>query len=856
MHRFRFALACAAAYLTTTLAFAAPASNTAASDRARGRRDGRAARRLPLPAGDPRRAGCAHPGLSEMGARGARADRPGDAGGRLDRHGRREDAVLAARSLDMFLVRVEVPAGAAAVEVAFDYLSPNTGFGAGYGTTPNATPHLLIADWHDLVVYPLGPSLGGRPGPRHPAPARGLATRLLAGGRRAERGDRHLRPDHPLHAARRAAPRGRLFRTIEIGPAERISLAADRRSALTVPEARIAAYRQLPGEAQALFGGKHYRGYHWLVALSEPLEHNGLEHHESSDNRGVLGMFTDENHSVRNATLLAHEYVHSWNGKYRRPAGLAVRDSQQPLQTELLWVYEGLTRYLGDLVLSSRTGIWTPEQSHEFIAYIAANQDHNRPGRSWRPLADTAVAVQSLGGLPSGWTAYRRTLDYYDESMLIWLEADTILREKSGGKKSLDDFCRAFFGGDQPPAVVPYTADDLYAALGRVAPYDWRGFFAARIEAVSPRAPLGGIEAAGWKLVYNDTPNTYQSARSKGQKVADASLSLGLWIKGEDGAINDIVVGAPAWEAGLGPGMKITAINGRKWSTDVFAEELAAKPDMEITAEQGEELRTFRIVKHGGPRSPHLVRDETKPDRLKEILAPRTRTQRNPHQLFVQPIQHLDPARMRPGALRQRFLDGLAQGELRPAAEIGEGHRHGRLARPLRVHPDVRRPDQVAALVRDGHGVDDPLRCDDLAIDAFAPAVVTLGNLDAGVKGTAGAEVDGAKEIVQPCGANQRFRCSGSVHAAKTRSRGASNTRVMRTSCMVVLTVMSLTFLEPAARADNRPIDRSPAPRISGSATATRRPLSSAPPRECSAPRARPSSGRSGRPPRGPAGAS
>jgi predicted metalloprotease with PDZ domain len=628
MHRFRFAPAFAAACLTTALAFAAPASNTAArpielavdaTDAPRGVFHSR----LVIPAA-PGVLTLAYPKWvqGEHAPTGPVMQVAGltvTAGGKT-LPWRRDP-------LDMFLVRVEVPAGATAVEVAFDYLSPSAGFGAGYGETPNATPHLLIADWHDLVVYPLGPGLDAVPVRatlRLPAGWQHDSSLAVAGERE---GTVSFAPTTLYTLLDAPVLAGDLFRTIEVGPAERISLAADRRSSLAVPEARIAAYRRLPGEAQALFGGKHYRNYHWLVAISEPLEHNGLEHHESSDNRGVAGMFTDENDRVRSATLLAHEYVHSWNGKYRRPAGLAVRDAQEPLQTELLWVYEGLTRYLGDLVLSSRTGIWTPEQSHEFIAYVAANQDHNRPGRSWRPLVDTAVAVQSLGSLPPGWTAYRRTLDYYDESMLIWLEADTILREKSGGKRSLDDFCRAFFGGDQPsapPTVIPYTADDLYAALGRVAPYDWRGFFAARVEAVNPRAPLAGLEAAGWKLVYDDTPNTYQSARAKGQKIADASLSLGLWIKSEDGAINDVVVGAPAWEAGLGPGMKITAINGRKWSTDVLAEELAAKPDMEITAEQGEELRTFRIVHHGGPRWPHLVRDETKPDRLKEILAPRT----------------------------------------------------------------------------------------------------------------------------------------------------------------------------------------------------------------------------------------
>jgi predicted metalloprotease with PDZ domain len=258
-----------------------------------------------------------------------------------------------------------------------------------------------------------------------------------------------------------------------------------------------------------------------------------------------------------------------------------------------------------------------------------ANQDHNRPGRRWRPLADTAVAAPALSGAPSAWTAWRRALDYYDESMLIWLEADTILREKSGGKRSLDDFCRAFFGGSTtPPAVVPYSADDVYSALNRIAPHDWLGFFADRIYAVQPRAPFGGVEAAGWKLVYTDRPNEYQQARAKTSELVDESLSLGLWVK-NDGTVDDIVVGSPAWEAGLGPGMKLVAVDGRKWDSEVLPEAIraAAKSTrpIEIAAEHGDTLRTFRVAYHDGPRHPHLERIDSRPDVLSEILAPRVR---------------------------------------------------------------------------------------------------------------------------------------------------------------------------------------------------------------------------------------
>ncbi len=537
--------------------------------------------------------------------------------------------------LDMFLVKVDVPAAAGEVEVTLDYLSPPEDInGLGYGETPNATPHLLIVDWHDLLVYPRGEDI-------REIPVR-ATLRLPAGWKydtalpeekgAGKDGALAFAPTSLYTLIDSPVLAGEYFETLEVGPRDapvHLSVAADRRSALAIPEDRLAAYRWVPAEAMALFGARHYREYHWLLALSDTLDHNGLEHHESSDDRAPADMFSDEAELVRQGTLLPHEYIHSWNGKYRRPAGLATRDPQQPLDTELLWVYEGLTRYLGDFLLTSRSGIRAPEMTHDYIAWVAANADHNRPGRRWRPLADTAVAEQVLSGLPTAWTAERRTLDYYDESGLIWLEVDTILRRKSGGAKSLDDFCRAFHGGaSSAPEVVPYTAEDVYAALGKIVPYYWKAFFAARVYAVQPRAPLGGIEGAGWKLIYTDQPNAYQKLRARSSKLVDESFSLGIWVK-EDGTVADIDPGSPAWDAGLGPGMKIVAVAGRTWAPEVLPEEVRAakggSSPIEIAVQQGDVLKTFRVNYHDGERYPHLERDASKPDLLGVILAPKSR---------------------------------------------------------------------------------------------------------------------------------------------------------------------------------------------------------------------------------------
>ena len=378
-------------------------------------------------------------------------------------------------------------------------------------------------------------------------------------------------------------------------------------------------------EAGALFGGRPYAAYRWLVTLSDHVAHFGLEHHESSDNRMPEDTLSEEHLQRGLAGLLAHEYVHTWNGKHRRPKAMLSPDYQQPMQGELLWVYEGLTQYLG-LVLPPRSGLWTPEYYRERLAAIAAAADH-QSGRAWRPLADTAVSAQILFGSPSEWGSWRRGTDFYDESVLVWLDADMTIRRLTNGQRSLDDLCRRFHGGTTGrPGVRPYDLDELVAALNEVAPHDWRRFFEERVYSVTPRAPLGGIEASGWRLVYDDVPNQSIEDREKRGKLEDWTATLGVQVD-DEGTIRDVIPGLPAAKAGLAPGMKVVAVAGRAWDEGVIAEALLAakgsRSPIEVVAENVGFARTYRVEHAGGPRYPHLERDPSKPDLLEKVVAPR-----------------------------------------------------------------------------------------------------------------------------------------------------------------------------------------------------------------------------------------
>jgi predicted metalloprotease with PDZ domain len=528
--------------------------------------------------------------------------------------------------LEMFAFHLDVPAGATAVEADLDFVPPvgEGGFSAG----PSVTQELAVISWNQVVLYPQG-----RPSDQITYQA---SLRLPAGwsyatalpvtegtGEVVRFGPVSLTTlvDSPIlagsHLAKVALPTGE-------GPAHEIDIAADSAAALELPAGFAEAYARLPEEAGALFGARHYRHYQWLLSLSDHVEHFGLEHHESSDDRTWEKTLGGEGRRRGLASLLSHEYVHSWNGKYRRPAGLATPDYQPPMIGELLWVYEGLTQHLG-LLLAARSGLWTPEYYRERVALIAARLDLT-PGRAWRPLGDTAVAAQILYGSPTEWRAWRRGTDFYDESVLVWLEADATIRRQTQGRRSLDDFCRRFHGGQSgPPAIRPYTLDEVVNTLNEVAPFDWRGFFRDRIYKVEPRAPLGGIEADGWRLVYNETPNQGVKDQEEQNERHDWTFSLGLQAD-KDGKIVDVIPGLPAAQAGMSPGMKLLAVNGRNWTPEVVQAALRASKTapgpIEIAAQDGETVRTYRLDYHGGERYPHLERDPGRPDVLTEVLRP------------------------------------------------------------------------------------------------------------------------------------------------------------------------------------------------------------------------------------------
>ena len=527
---------------------------------------------------------------------------------------------------DMYAFHVEVPAGASSLEVTLDYLYPaETG---GYSSGAGATAQLVDLSWNQVLLCPKG------------AKASELqfltSVRLPKGWRfgtalpRSKESGSETRfspvsletlVDSPLVA-------GSFFRTIDLAPdgnvPRELHIAADSAAALEMKSEDQRRFSQLVAEAEALFGAHHYRGYHFLLTLSDHVAHFGLEHHESSDNRLGERFLIDEEARKLSAGLLPHEMVHSWNGKYRRPADLATPDFQQPMKTELLWVYEGLTSYLGN-VLTTRCGLWTNADFRENLAVTAAKLDHE-PGRNWRPLADTAIAAQLLYGARPEGAAERRGTDFYSEGVLVWLEADVLIRKETRGKRALDDFCKEFFGAENTPSkVVPYTFDDLITALNHAAAYDWRRFFQSRVYATTPHPPLAGITGGGWRLVYKDKRSAMLKASESAHKFTDLRYSLGLEVK-EGGTISDVVPGSPADQAGLAPDMKLLAVNGRRWTPEILRAAIKSvrtnSAPIDLLMENDEYFKTCRVHYRGGEKYPDLERDETKPDLLGEILRP------------------------------------------------------------------------------------------------------------------------------------------------------------------------------------------------------------------------------------------
>jgi predicted metalloprotease with PDZ domain len=530
--------------------------------------------------------------------------------------------------VDLYAFSVTVPEGADAVEVTLNFLTPATTSGFSAGAC--CTSRLAVLNWNQVVLYPSGQparEILCRPSVRLPDGWK-LGTALKGANREGQ--FTHFDTvsleqliDSPVLA-------GAHLRDLAIGPlgtpgapSHSIALAGDSASAVEVTPAVKENLDRLVEEAHRLFGARHYRAYKFLLTLSDQVAHFGLEHHESSDNRVAERMLA--NGKLKKsvwATLLPHEYVHSWNGKYRRPKEMITDDFQKPQRTSLLWVYEGLTQYLG-VVLTARSGLWTDAQFRENLALVA-DWAKNQRGRTWRPLEDTAVAAQLLYGSRADWASWRRSVDFYDEGILIWLEVDTLLRQKSGGKRSLDDFCRRFHGGKGgAPQVKPFTLEELAADLHAVVPHDWKRLLTERVTSTSAAPPLDGLKRGGWRLGYADKPPGLQGWAGD-DKVLDLTASVGMLLK-EDGSVTDVVPGKAAHKAGVGPGMKVIAVNSRRFSAAglrAALRETKTGGKLELLLENGEFFRTFALAYRDGERYPRLEREAGTPDLLADIVRP------------------------------------------------------------------------------------------------------------------------------------------------------------------------------------------------------------------------------------------
>ncbi|MGO9723602.1 MAG: M61 family metallopeptidase [Methylocella sp.] len=527
-------------------------------------------------------------------------------------------------TVNVYAFRPRLPVGTSSLEISFDYLSPTS----GKIGTPQMTQELLILEWNDVILYPAGhfarqiPVSANAKFPQGWTQATALEPQAHTGDRTFyERVSLETLIDSPVYA-------GRYATTIELDPATRVRLDvfADRPELLEASPEEIAAHRSLVTQAYRLFGSHHYEHYDFLLTLSDQIPFSGLEHHQSSEDSTDPLYFVDWDPRPYDRDLLAHEYTHSWNGKFRRPADLWTSSYEVPMQNSLLWVYEGQTEYWG-FVLTARAGLWSKTQALETWAENAAWYS-NVAGRGWRPLQDSTNDEIINPRRPMSWESWQRYEDYYDEGALIWLDADTLIRERSAGKRSLDDFAARFFGVNDGSFVpLTYTFEELVKALNAVEPYDWAGFLRQRLDGVARPAPLAGLARGGYRLVYTNKSNEYEKGRETERKVTLFRYSLGVDIDEKDGTIINVMWGSPAFEAAITEGMQILAINGENYSGDLLKRTITAAAirsgPIELILKSNDRYHVVHVDYHGGLRYPHLERDATAMPLLDAILAPR-----------------------------------------------------------------------------------------------------------------------------------------------------------------------------------------------------------------------------------------
>lgn len=532
-------------------------------------------------------------------------------------------------TLHPFAYHVVVPAGATALDITLQHLSPTTG-NQGRITM---TPEMLNIQWEKMLLYPAGHwsrNITVQPTVKFPAGwqfGTALEPETKAGDVQTFKPvNLEVLIDSPVFA-------GVHYRQIDLDPGGRspvrANIVADKADSLNATDEQIQILRNLVDQMDRLYGARHFDHYDFLIAMTDKLGGIGLEHHRSSENSVDPAFFTGWDTHLSDRDLLSHEMNHSWDGKWRRPADQYVPNFNSPLQNSLLWVYEGQTQYYGQ-VIAARSGLLSKQQAMDALAMTAATFD-TRVGREWRAMQDTTNDPIISQRQPKGWLSWQRDEDYYSEGQLIWLDVDTTIREKTGGRKSLDDFARAFYGvrdGDYAPA--PYTFEDVVAALNGVVANDWATFLRTRLDADGPdaRAPLDGLARGGWRLAYSDKPTDYMKTLYAELKRNDFTYSLGFQT-GEGNKIRSVQWNGLAFKSGLAAGMEIVAVNGQAASAERLTEAVTAAKDpstpITLIVKDDEQYRTVVFDYHDGLRYPRLERIPGTPDRLGDILTPRRR---------------------------------------------------------------------------------------------------------------------------------------------------------------------------------------------------------------------------------------
>jgi predicted metalloprotease with PDZ domain len=526
--------------------------------------------------------------------------------------------------VDVYAFHVNVPNGAKSLELDFQFLSPvETREGRVV-----MTPDMLNLQWNAMALYPaayysrdvmFSPSVKLPNGWKEGSALDVASTSGSTVNFKAVPFNTLV--DSPIFA-------GRNFERVDLDPGAKtqvhMDIVADRPEDLVITPTQLQAHRNLVQQAYKAFGSHHYDHYDFLLGLSDTMSGIGLEHHRSSEDGTQAKYFVDWDKASVSRDLLSHEFTHSWNGKFRRAADLWTPNFNVPMRDSLLWVYEGQTQYWGT-VLAARAGLWTKQQGLDALAADAATYD-TRPGLQWRPLEDTTNDPITTMRRPIPWRSWQRSEDYYGQGELIWLDADTLIRQKTGGKKSLDDFAHAFFGiNDGSYVTVTYTFNDIVNALNSVVPNDWAGFLNARLNETGP-APLNGLKQGGYKLAYTDKPSDFSKSNEHVRKSVDLIYSVGL-ILDHTGEVGEVMWDSAAFNAGLTMGTQIVAVNGQAFDPDDLKDTITraktSPAPIQLLVKRGSRYETVALNYHGGLRYPHLERIPGAPALLDDVLTPR-----------------------------------------------------------------------------------------------------------------------------------------------------------------------------------------------------------------------------------------